>query len=83
MGSQQLAGITLASVRDKGFELREIKSMGRFGRLMRVGNETTNDIDHEVGHTAMPSMFDLRDVLELINNCFQDAAFSEQELVSQ
>ncbi len=50
---------------------------------MRVGDETTNDIDHEVGHTAMAGVFDLGDILELINNRFQDIAFVEQELVGQ
>ena len=50
---------------------------------MRVGDETTNEIDHEVGHTAMTGMFDLGDILELINDGLQDAAFAEQELVSQ
>lgn len=63
--------------------MREIKGKGRFGRLMRVGDETTNEIDHEVGHTAMTGMFDLGDILELINDGLQDAAFAEQELVSQ
>lgn len=50
---------------------------------MGVGDKTTNDIDHEVGHAAMAGVFDVRDVLELINDRFQDAAFAEQELVSQ
>ena len=58
----------LTSVRDKSFELREIKCKGRFGGLMRIGDETTNDIDHEVGHTAMTGVFDLRDILKLIND---------------
>ena len=50
---------------------------------MRVGDETTNDIDHEVGHTAMTGVFNLGDILELINNGFQDTAFAKQELVGQ
>ena len=57
--------------------------MGRFSGLMRVGDEATNDIDHEVGHTALPVVFNLGDILELINNRFQDTAFAEQEFVGQ
>ncbi len=39
---------------------------------MRVGDGTINDIDHKVDHTAMAGVFDLGDILGLINDGLQD-----------
>ena len=43
---------------------------------MAVGNEAAEEIDAEIGDTAMTGLFDLRDVLELIDKRFDYYAFS-------
>jgi hypothetical protein len=46
---------------------------------MRVGNEATDEIDNEIGGTAMARMLNLRDIFQLIN----DGAFAQEKLVGE
>lgn len=50
---------------------------------MTVGNQTGGQVDQEVREAAMAGMFDLRDVLELVIDGLNDAAFTQQEFVGQ
>jgi hypothetical protein len=50
---------------------------------VRIGNQTTNKIDHKVSETTMVDMFNLRNVLEMVSRGFQDAVLAEQEIVGQ
>jgi hypothetical protein len=43
---------------------------GGFLGLVAVGNETAEEINEEVGDTAMAGVFDLRNVLELVDDGF-------------
>jgi hypothetical protein len=40
---------------------------------MAVGNRATENIDHEVGGAAMTGMLNLGDVLELVNDGFDNS----------
>jgi hypothetical protein len=33
---------------------------------MRISDQSTDYIDHKVGHAAVSGMFDLRDILQLV-----------------
>ena len=50
---------------------------GRFLGLVTIGDEAAEEIDEEVGRTAVAGMFDLRDVLELIEDRFDNGPFTE------
>ena len=52
-----------------------------FLRQVSVGNQAGQQIDHEIGRTAMASMLDLRDILELVNDGLDDRPFTQQHLV--
>ena len=58
----------LTSVMDKGgFQQRlDTEFQGRLLRLMSVSDQPRYQVDHEAGHTAVPGVFNLRDVLELV-----------------
>ena len=56
----------------------EVKIEGGLLGLMAVGNQATENIDHEVGGAAMPGMLNLGDVLELVNNGFDNGALAGQ-----
>ena len=49
---------------------------GRFLRLMAIGNEATEEIDEEVDRTAVAGMLDLGDVLDLIEDGFDNGPFA-------
>ncbi len=51
----------------------------RFFVLMTVGDEPGNQMNRKIGGTAMTRMFDLRNILELVNN----GSFAQQELVRE
>jgi len=51
--------------------------------LMRVGNETGNQIDQKVIDAAMAGMLDLRNVLELVIDGFNDGSFAKKQFVRQ
>jgi len=48
-----------------------------------VGDQATNEIDQEVDLAAMTGMFDLRDILKLVNDRFDDGTLMQQELIRQ
>ena len=50
---------------------------------MTVGNQTSQNVDKAVDRTAMTGMFYLWDVLELIDNTFDDGSFAQQEFVHE
>ena len=54
---------------------------GGFLGLVTRGDETTEEIDEEVGRTAAAGMFDLGDVLELIKAGFDNRPFAQQQLL--
>ena len=49
--------------------------------LMTVGNEPGNQMHHKMGGTAMTGMLDWRNILELVDNRFNNGSFAQQELV--
>ena len=53
----------------------------RFFGLMTVGNETTKNIDTKIEGTTMARMFDLRNILQLVNNRFNNGAPSRKKLI--
>lgn len=50
---------------------------------MAISNQTADEIDHEIGGTPMPSVFDLRNIFQLVNYRFNDGALSGQKFVGQ
>jgi hypothetical protein len=58
-----------------------VKADGRFFWLFAIGNQAANQIDEEIGGAAMTGMFNLRDILELVNDSLDDRALAQQNLV--
>ena len=54
---------------------------GRLFRLMAIGDQASNDVDEAVDWAAMTSMFNLRNILGLIDDTFDDSSFSQEQLV--
>ena len=50
---------------------------------MSVSYQISDQVDGEVGWTAVPGMLDLRDVFQLIIAGLDDEAFMEQKLISK
>ncbi len=50
---------------------------------MAVSNQATQEVDAEVDRAAMSGMLNLRDVLELVDDRFNNGAFASQHLVRQ
>ena len=48
---------------------------------MAVGDEPAKQVNREIKDAAMTAMFDLRDILELIGDGFDDESTTQQELV--
>ena len=48
---------------------------------MTIRDQTGNDIDETVGRAAMTSMLDLRNVLELIDNTFNNGSFAQEQFI--
>src|SRR5260221_12549687 len=49
--------------------------------LKRISNQTSDEIDQETDWTAMTGMFNLGDVLELVNNGFHDGTLAQEQFV--
>ena len=49
--------------------------------LPSVGNQTGDEIDDKVGRAAVTGVFDLRDILELVNDGLNDEALTREQLV--
>lgn len=66
---------TVTSVRDKGCELGSPTTLdGRLVGLVTVRNEASHEIDSEVHRTAVPGVFDLYEMLELVKDRFHEGA---------
>ena len=50
---------------------------------MAVGNQATDDVDHEISGAAMPGMLNLGDVLELVKEGFDNGTLASQQLVGE
>jgi hypothetical protein len=50
---------------------------------MTVGNEPSNQMHDKIGRATMTRMLDLRNILELVDNRFDNRPFAQQELVRQ
>ena len=48
---------------------------------MTIGNQPTDHIDEKIGWTPMATVFDLRDVFELVIDRFDDDPFAQEPLV--
>ena len=48
---------------------------------MAVGNQSTEEIDHKIDGAAVSCVFNLGDILELIDNGFDQRSFAQQEFV--
>src|SRR5260370_33121415 len=51
--------------------------------LVRVRDETRQEVDQEVVGAAVACMLDLADVLELVVDALDDRAFAEEQLIGQ
>jgi hypothetical protein len=51
--------------------------------LKGVGNQASKDINKKIRDTAMTSMSNLRDVLELVIDRFNEGTFAQEKPVSQ
>src|SRR5215467_449723 len=49
--------------------------------LMAVGKKASHQVNHKIGRAAVTRMLNLRNVLELVNDGFNNSSFAEQELV--
>ncbi len=50
---------------------------------MAVSNQAAHQVDQEIGDAAMPRVFNLRNVLKLINDGFDNGPLSQQQFVAQ
>ena len=55
---------------------------GRFLGLMAIGNKAAEEIDEEVGGTAVAGVFNLGDIFKLVENGLDNSPFAQQHLVS-
>lgn len=53
----------------------------RFFGLAAVGNQATHQIDEEIHWAAMARVLNLRDIFELVNNCLNNGAHPQQNLI--
>jgi hypothetical protein len=60
-----------------------IEVQARFFVLMAVGNEPSKQMHYKIGRATMTRMLDLRNILELVDNRFDNRPFAQQELVRQ
>ncbi len=56
-----------------------MKMQRRLLGLTTIGSQAGEQVDDEVDRASMAGMFDLRDVLELVIDGFDDGAFAEQQ----
>lgn len=49
--------------------------------LPSVSNQTGDEIDEKVGRAAVAGVFNLGDILELVNDSLNDETFTRQQLV--
>jgi hypothetical protein len=51
--------------------------------LVRVSNQSANNIDQAVHVAAVARMLDLRHILELVNDGFDDGVLAEQQAITE
>ena len=51
--------------------------------MQTISDQASNNIDEEVDWTAMPGMLDLRNILELVDDTFNNGSFAQEKLVMQ
>ena len=68
--------IYLTSVRVREQRNRNVKAERRLFGLFAIGNQAADQIDQKIGRAAMTRMFNLRDILELVNDSLNDRAFT-------
>ena len=57
------------------------KAQGWLGRTPGVGNEASDQIAKQVSETAMAGMLNLRNILELVDDGFDNGALAQKNLV--
>lgn len=55
----------------------------RLFRLVTIGNQTANDVHKAISRAAVTRMFNLRDVLDLVNHRLDDRTLASEHLVIQ
>ena len=63
--------------------LREPNIKGKFFLVERVSHQPNYQINKEVKWTAMAGMLDLRDIFQLVVDCFNDRAFTQRKCIKQ
>ncbi len=58
-----------------------VKGDRRLLRLMAIGNQSPQNIDKAIDGRAMARMLNLRNVLQLVDDGFNDGAFAEHQTV--
>ena len=64
-------------VRQAERQLREDKVQGRLFGLMTVSNQTGKDVDEAIDGTSVARMLDSGNILELIDNAFNNGTFAQ------
>ena len=49
--------------------------------MVAVSDEASHDVDHEISQATMTGVFNLGDVLQLVDNGLQNAAFAQKQFV--
>ncbi len=60
-----------------------VKGDRGFLGLVTISNQSAHNIDQAVNRRTVTRMLDLRNVLQLVNDSFDDSAFSQQQAVCQ
>ena len=60
-----------------------VKGNGWLLWLMAIGNQSAQDIDKAIDWRTVARMLNLRNVLQLVDDGFDDGAFAEQETIAQ
>lgn len=60
-----------------------VKSNGGLLGLVTVGNQSANDVDQAVDWAAVTRMLNLGNVLQLVNDGFDDGTLTQQQTVCQ
>ena len=59
-----------------------VKGDGWLLWLMAIGNQSTQDVDKAVDWRTVARMLNLRTVLQLVNDRFDDGALAEQQTIA-
>jgi hypothetical protein len=56
---------------------------GRLLGLVTISNQSTDHVDQEIDGTTMTRMLDLRDILKLVNNRFNNRTLTALQSITQ